>query len=210
MCSLALLMKTTVSRTSTQPPASPTAFRGLTRIRPSGAASWSRTGPARSSGRSDTGSRHSIGCARIRRLPLASSGRRTTRTSVTSPISHSGWSRRRLHSFMPKTPKPSPRSGHGSTPPAGMKSQTTLNQLMQSAAMMMQQAQASGAMAGGMPGMPGGMPGMPPGLAGQATGAIGNTIQGMMPMATGQPPDIGMLMAGGGAAHASRRCRRRR
>jgi hypothetical protein len=43
------------------------------------------------------------------------------------------------------------------------------------------------------------MPGMPPGLAGQATGAIGNTIQGMMPMATGQPPDIGMLMAGGGA-----------
>jgi hypothetical protein len=75
-------------------------------------------------------------------------------------------------------------------------SQTTLNQLMQSAAMMMQQAQASGAMAPGGPAA--GMAGaMPPGLMGQVTGAAGSTIQGMMPMATGQPPDIGMLMAGG-------------
>ena len=71
-------------------------------------------------------------------------------------------------------------------------SQTTLNQLMQSAAMMMQQAQAAGAMgAGPMAG------GLPPGLMGQAAGAAGGAIQGMMPMATGQPPDIGMLMSGG-------------
>jgi hypothetical protein len=75
-------------------------------------------------------------------------------------------------------------------------SQTTLNQLMQSAAMMMQQAQAAGAMGQG-PMAPGGMPGMPPGMMGQVAGAAGGAIQGMMPMATGSPPDIGMLMAGG-------------
>jgi len=75
-------------------------------------------------------------------------------------------------------------------------SQTTLNQLMQSAAMMMQQAQQAGAMGAG-PMAPGGMAGMPPGMMGQMAGAAGSTIQGMMPMATGQPPDIGMLMAGG-------------
>src|SRR6188768_1168099 len=71
-------------------------------------------------------------------------------------------------------------------------SQTTLNQLMASAAMMMQQAQAAGAMGGGP--MAGGMP---PGMMGQVAGAAGGAIQGMMPMATGQPPDIGLLMSGG-------------
>jgi hypothetical protein len=75
-------------------------------------------------------------------------------------------------------------------------SQTTLNQLMASAAMMMQQAQAAGAMGAG-PMAPGGMAGIPPGMLGQVAGAAGGAIQGMMPMATGQPPDVGMLMAGG-------------
>jgi hypothetical protein len=75
-------------------------------------------------------------------------------------------------------------------------SQTTLNQLMASAAMMMQQAQAAGAMGGG-PMAPGGMPGMPPEMMGQMAGAAGGVVQGMMPMSTGQPPDIGMLMSGG-------------
>jgi hypothetical protein len=75
-------------------------------------------------------------------------------------------------------------------------SQTTLNQLMASAAMMMQQAQAAGAMGAG-PMAPGGMPGIPPGMLGQVAGAAGGAVQGMMPMATGQPPDVGMLMAGG-------------
>lgn len=75
-------------------------------------------------------------------------------------------------------------------------SQTTLNQLMQSAAMMMQQAQAAGAMGAGP--LAGGMPGgIPPGMMGQVAGAAQGAIGGMMPMATGQPPDIGQLMAGG-------------
>ena len=75
-------------------------------------------------------------------------------------------------------------------------SQTTLNQLMASAAMMMQQAQQAGAMGQG-PMAPGGMQGMPPGLMGQVAGAAQGAIGGMMPMSTGQPPDIGQLMAGG-------------
>jgi len=72
-------------------------------------------------------------------------------------------------------------------------SQTTLNQLMQSAAMMMQQAQATGGMGGGMGG------GIPPELMGQAASMAQGAIGGMRPTATGQPPDIGMLMAGGSA-----------
>jgi len=77
-------------------------------------------------------------------------------------------------------------------------SQTTLNQLMQSGAMMMQQAQAAGAMGGG-PMAPGGpmAGGVPPEMMGQVAGMAGGAVQGLMPMATGQPPDIGMLMAGG-------------
>ena len=85
-------------------------------------------------------------------------------------------------------------------------SQTTLTQLMQSGAMMMQQANAMG---GGMPGAPG-APGMPPGGMGgmlqMAQGAIG----GMMPMATGQPPDIGTLMSGGMSRRRPRWRRHRR
>ena len=74
-------------------------------------------------------------------------------------------------------------------------SQTTLNQLMQSGAMMMQQA---GAM--GMPPGAGGAPmgaGMPPGMAGGMMNMAQGAISGMLPTATGQPPDINMMMAGG-------------
>ena len=63
-------------------------------------------------------------------------------------------------------------------------SQTTLTQLMQSGAMAMQQLQAAG---GGMPGA------IPPQLIQMAGGAV----SGMLPTATGQPPDIGLMMAGG-------------
>lgn len=67
-------------------------------------------------------------------------------------------------------------------------SQTTLNQLMQSGAMMMGQMQ-QGVAAGQMP---------PPQLGGMMQGAQ-SAISGMMPMATGsQPVTIDMLMAGGG------------
>jgi len=70
-------------------------------------------------------------------------------------------------------------------------SQTTLNQLMQSGAMMMmQQAQMGGMGAPGSPGLP---PEMMGGMANMAQGAI----QGMLPTSTGQPPDINMLMSGG-------------
>lgn len=77
-------------------------------------------------------------------------------------------------------------------------SQTTLTQLMQSGAMMMQQAQQAGAMGGG-PMAPGGpmAGGVPPEMMSQVAGMAGGAIQGVMPMATGQPPDIGMLMSGG-------------
>src|SRR6185369_162783 len=69
-------------------------------------------------------------------------------------------------------------------------SQTTLNQLMQSGAMMMQQAQMGGMGGPGSPGLP---PEMMGGMANMAQGAI----QGMLPTSTGQPPDINMLMSGG-------------
>ena len=73
-------------------------------------------------------------------------------------------------------------------------SQTTLNQLMQSGAMMMQQAQAAGGMGG--PGGPGGMP-LPPALMGQAASMAQGAIGGMLPTSTGQAPDINLLMSGG-------------
>jgi hypothetical protein len=75
-------------------------------------------------------------------------------------------------------------------------SQTTLTQLMQSGAMMMQQAQMGGM--GGPPGMGGPMGGgLPPELMGQMANMAGGAIQGMLPTATGQPPDVDMMMAGG-------------
>ena len=67
--------------------------------------------------------------------------------------------------------------------------------LMQSGAMMMQQAGAMGGMGGMAPGMP---PEMASGMMNAAQGAIG----GMMPMATGQPPDIDMMMSRRAAATA--------
>jgi hypothetical protein len=75
-------------------------------------------------------------------------------------------------------------------------SQTTLNQLMQSAAMMMQQAQASG-MARPAAAWEACMP-LPPELMGcQAASMAQGAIGGMLPTSTGQAPDINLLMSGG-------------
>jgi hypothetical protein len=74
-------------------------------------------------------------------------------------------------------------------------SQTTLTQLMQSGAMMMQQAGAGG-LPPGMGGAPMGA-GLPPGAAGGMLNMAQGAISGMLPTATGQPPDVGMMMAGG-------------
>ena len=69
-------------------------------------------------------------------------------------------------------------------------SQTTLNQLMQSGAMMMGQAQQMG-----MPGG-GGMPGLPPEMMGGVMQAASGALGGAMPMATNNT-SIDALMAGG-------------
>jgi hypothetical protein len=74
-------------------------------------------------------------------------------------------------------------------------SQTTLTQLMQSGAMMMQQAGAMGAPPG-LGGAPMGA-GMPPGMASGMMSMASGAISGMLPTATGQPPDVNLMMAGG-------------
>ena len=74
-------------------------------------------------------------------------------------------------------------------------SQTTLTQLMQSGAMMMGQMQQQGAPPG-MGGAPMGA-GLPPGAAGGMMSMASGAIQGMLPTATGQPPDVNLMMAGG-------------
>jgi len=73
-------------------------------------------------------------------------------------------------------------------------SQTTLNQLMQSGAMMMGQMQQGGM---GMPGAGGMAGGLPPQMMGGMMSAASGALGSMMPMAT-QQGSIDDLMAGGG------------
>ena len=197
------------SRTSTRPPASPTRSRAPIPIRRIGAASWCPTGPARSRKPSGTGSRR---FDRMREDQEFCFGKQWSKNDAgqtlrRQPDAAAG----RPEDRVPVREKPQGGGQEAPAPERHLLGRIADHAEPADAVRRHDDAAGAGRRRHGRRADGGRrMPPMPPGMMGQVAGAAQGAIGGMMPMATGQPPDIGHADGGRHAAATRRRCRRRR